>query len=327
VLANEVCILIEEDPFKNGRSPFVFGRFEFDPFEIYGVGIPRMLRPLQKELNEIRNLRINLLHRFISPMLLVREGALVNPDEIRKWRPFGLVRVRTGEPVSNVIMPLMPGGTTALNIALAEETQVNLDIQRRSAVPEYIRGISSDLGRQTATEFSQKLAQASVIFAYNFKLLAEESLKEIARLILEHDQARIKKGRIIRVLGSENSARFLALAPEDISGEYDFFPVVDPSQSEENIMRDILTRAIGPLGQLDERLREEGKRINWGEIAEKYIRRMRLEGSAPIVEDYFSGYFPAGSGGYRAEVNRGIKNHIDEARHYGKMVSRGEGLI
>ncbi|MCL5037561.1 MAG: hypothetical protein M1269_10685 [Chloroflexi bacterium] len=325
VLANEVCILIEEDPFKNGRSPFVFGRFEFDPFEIYGTGIPRMLRPLQMELNEIRNLRLNLLHRFISPMLLVREGALVNPEEVRKWRPFGLVRVRSGEPINNVIMPLMPGGGSALSGALTEEAQVNQDIQKRSAVPEYVRGITTELGQQTATEFSQKLAQASIVFAYNFKLLAEESLKNIARLILEHDQAGSMKGRIIRVLGSENSAKFLALAPEDIKGEYDFFPVVDPSNSEENIMRDILLRSITPLASLDEHLRKEGKKINWGEISEKFVKRMKLEGSAPIVENDTGDELETNS--IRdEEAGAGFKTAMDIAGNYGRMLARGEGV-
>lgn len=325
VLANEVCILIEEDPFRNGKSPFVFGRFEFDPFEIYGTGIPRMLRPLQKELNEIRNLRINLLHRFISPMLLVREGSLVNPEDIRKWRPYGLIRVRSGEPINNVVVPLLPGGSSVLSNGLIEESQINTDIQRRSAVPEYIHGINSDAGRQTATEFSQRLLQASLIFTYNFKLLAEESLKKIAGLILEHDQANMNKKRVIRILGSENTAEYLSIGPEDIKGEYDFFPVVDPSHSEENIMRDILTRSIAPLSQLDQYLREEGKRINWGEIAEKFIRRMKLEGSSPIIEESITEVQPIIEN--NNESKRGISDFMDEARRYGNLLGGAEGMI
>ncbi len=275
-------VLLEVNPFGNGRSPFVWGRFEFDPFKVYGIGIPRMLRALQKEINELRNLRIDILHRMLSPMLMVKEGALVNAEEAKSWRPFGLIRVRTGEILGQVIAPLFPAQMGSAVASLQEEHKTDLDIQGRSSATDQVRGMQGQ-GSETATEFSAKLTQAGIIFTYNFKVFAQESLKKIGSLTLEHDQQTMDKARMTRIIGPENAAIFNETSPEEIQGQYDYFPTVDPAQMRRGEILNKLVRSIPVLQGLAPMIGMEGAKVSWKPIAEGFVDNLGLPGGPFIV--------------------------------------------
>lgn len=330
-MANGVCVKIQEDPFKTRRSPFVVARYEEDPFEFYGVGIPRALMELQTNLNYVRNLRINTLNRYISPMLIVRKSAVLNWQRLKRWEPFGLIEVQTGEPIGNVIMPLYPANGNAISAGLMEENQIREDIQRRAAVPDFTRGFGGN-GRTTATEVAEQATGASTQFIYNFQKMTEESLVEISKLVLEHDVQRMKATEAVnntvfqhtfRIMNEGKAAELMTITPDSIEGQYDMFATVDPHEAHKNLDRDILSRAIPPLLQMDDKLNMVGMSVQWPGIVEKFGKKFDLDTGTPLVMPMASlpGAMPGEGVPQEGQAPPGgdIGNVADESRLMGRL--------
>ena len=224
------CVVLRDtpNPFHHNRKPFVRLIFVPVPFEFYGVGVIEPIEGLQLELNTKRNQRLDNVNMVLNRMWLLQRGAL---DDLRQLhsRPGGVIVVND----LNGLQPLPSPDVTSSSYQ--EEEKIKNDIQNTSGVSDYIRGSQSN-DRHTATEVRIKSEQSNTRFDFNFKLMAEMGLKRIAQLVIKLDQQFIDEERTIRIIGKEG-VKFVKIAPEEIAGEFDLIPNVDPMRIDESEKR------------------------------------------------------------------------------------------
>jgi len=212
------------NPFDHGKKPFIKLVFVPVPFEFYGIGVVEPIEGLQLELNTKRNQRLDNVNLILNRMWLLQRGAVDDLRQLRS-RPGGVIIVND----INGLQPLPAPDVTSSSYQ--EEDKIKLDIQNTSGVSDYIRGAMSSQ-KQTATEVQIKSEQSSSRFEFNFKLMAEMGIKQIARFVLQLDQQLIDRERTVRILG-KNGVEFIRINPDEISGDFDLYPCVDPMKIHE----------------------------------------------------------------------------------------------
>lgn len=229
-VADRSVILREApNPFDHMKKPFVNLIFVPVPFEFYGIGVIEPLEGLQMELNTKRNQRLDNVNLIINRMWLLQRGAL---DDLRQLhsRPGGVIVVNDINGIQSLPSP------DVTSSSYQEEEKIKLDIQNTSGVSDYIRGVVN-YTKQTATEVSIKSEQSSNRFEFNFKLMAEMGVKNIAQQVIQMDQQFIDRERTIRILG-DRGVEFVQIFPDDIAGNFDLIPCIDPLGIQEKDKKD-----------------------------------------------------------------------------------------
>lgn len=225
VAGRSVILRDTPNPFSHGKKPFVQLIFVPVPFEFYGIGVVEPIEGLQLELNTKRNQRLDNVSLVINRMWLLQRGAL---DDLRQLhsRPGGVIVVND----INGLQPLPSPDVTSSSYQ--EEDNIKNDMQNTSGVSDYIRG-SQTTYRHTATEVKIKSDQSNTRFEFNFKLMAEMGLKRIAGMVIQLDQQFMDQERTVRLIG-KNGVEFVKISPDEISGNFDLIPDVDPMQIDES---------------------------------------------------------------------------------------------
>lgn len=233
VLCDRLYILRDdENPFWHGRKPFIMARFTPLPFEFYGLGIPELIEPLQKILNDISNLRLKNVKLAVNRMFMRMSGQV--DDRQLRSRPGGIIDINNPDFDKVLRVVEWPDVTAS---SYTEVQNIQQAIQNSTGASDYIRGISSDvMPKQTATEVNQKTQQAATRFIFTYKLMVEQSLMEIARHFLYLLQQYMTEEKSVKILG-QNAVEFKNITPVDIQGEYDFILAVDPTHVDEQNRR------------------------------------------------------------------------------------------
>ncbi len=241
VVADRSVILRDApNPFYHGKKPFVHIVFVPVPFEFYGIGVIEPIEGLQHELNTKRNQRLDNVNLILNRMWLVQRGTLDDYRQLQS-RPGGVIVVND----INGIHPLPSPDVTSSSYM--EEEKIKRDIQNTTGVTEYIRGVMP-IEKQTATEVRIKSEQSSTRFDFNFKLMTEMGIKRIARFILQLDQQFITRERSIRIAGRKG-VEFKRVSPEDIMGNFDLIPNIDPERVRQTLRREELLRLYSILAR------------------------------------------------------------------------------
>jgi hypothetical protein len=300
ITVNGICIWIEADPYMNQRSPYITARYRKDPGVFHGTGLSRILRADQSQLNILTNMKLEFGKRYLACMYAIREGSLVNENELGSWRPFGLVHVKNNginTDLRNIIMPLVPGQLGAPMEATLNAQEVRESMTRGAGNPDILTGMDRMPG-STAVQFSGTANFAATVQDFNFKVFAEEFLKPFVTLILEHDQvwmngrhqqhiidnkalyqnengekmmdeeAMIKARSevkqpfsVVDKVLDEGSVKFTEISFDDLLGEYDFYFQIDPQEERSNMEREIFNRSLDKLPIIQGILQQEGKGI------------------------------------------------------------------
>lgn len=225
VAERSVILRDTPNPFHHGKKPFVQLIFVPVPFEFYGIGVVEPIEGLQLELNTKRNQRLDNVSLAINRMWLLQRGAL---DDLRQLhsRPGGVIVVND----LSGLQPLPSPDVTSSSYQ--EEEIIKNDMQNTSGVSDYIRGSHTPY-RHTATEVKIKSDQSNTRFEFNFKLMAEMGLKKIAGMVIQLNQQFMDRERTVRVTG-RNGMEFIRISPEEIAGNFDLIPNVDPMQIDES---------------------------------------------------------------------------------------------
>ncbi len=230
----------EENPYWHRKKPFVAATFSPLPFEFYGQGVPEVMEDLQKILNDLANSRLQNIKLVVNRMWLMAIGAVDKRDLVSK--PGGIIPVNSQE-FDKAIRPLPTPDVTSS--AYNEQEIIQQAIQNATGASDYVRGNASDISpNQTATEVMKKTEMASSRFAFVFRLMADQSIKEIARLFMSLLQQYMTEEKSIKIL-DKRVVEFRTITPIDIQGEFDFVPSVDPTHADEQERRDNLMQFYG----------------------------------------------------------------------------------
>lgn len=149
ILANTVVISKPGNPIPYTHKELPVAVWNYYPVEgrIYGMGLAKILSPLQEEREAIRNLSLDRQKMHLNKMFLVSDLFDLDEDEATT-RPHGFIHVNAnGQPLSNVMQPLEYSDSPASSIRM--DDQLKEDMQRTSGMDD--RSQSVNVGG-TATE-------------------------------------------------------------------------------------------------------------------------------------------------------------------------------
>lgn len=147
ILANTVVICDQPIPFKHKELNVSIWNYYPVEGRIYGLGIPKIISPLQEEREAIRNLSLDRQKMHLNKMFLVSDLFDIDEDEATT-RPHGFVHVNSGGmPLDNVIRPLEYGDVPGSSIRM--DDQLRDDEKRVTGIDDRSQGVNMG---GTATE-------------------------------------------------------------------------------------------------------------------------------------------------------------------------------
>lgn len=213
-IANRTVVIRDDkNPFAHGKKPFVRFIDQSVPKEFCGIGELEPIETLQKELNDMRNQRMDNASLILNRMWLVQNGANVDEDELVS-DVGGVIHTDKIEGVQALYPPEIP------NSSYREETLIKADIQQTTGITDYTKGVASDaLANETATGISmmQEAGNARI----KLKMMnIEMGIREIGELFISLNKQFIDEETVIRILG-EGSPRWLLVKPSEIKDNFD----------------------------------------------------------------------------------------------------------
>ncbi|MEG1997863.1 MAG: hypothetical protein RR051_05415, partial [Clostridiales bacterium] len=234
VIINEsVCALDEPNPFWHGMKPYDKCCYTPLAHEFYGIGVPECLESLQKELNTMRNQRIDYNSMALRRMWKVRKGCGIMPKDLI-WRQNGILPVENMDDVQEIQVSSLPGSS------FANETSIKQDMRDITGCHDIIMGLSDKA--ETATSTITKDNNASIRFKNVMGAVIRNLIVPVGKKCMSLNQQFLTENRLIRLL-NDDGAQLLKISPFELDGEYDLLYVgsaVEPLANKELIKKHTL---------------------------------------------------------------------------------------
>lgn len=200
---SEVRPVEEAYPEMGGERPYVMGVAQIDTHRVFPMSPVESWQPLQLELNDVTNLRLDTLKRAIAPLAKVRKGKGVDLMAVqRRGQPDSVLLL--DDPDKDVILEPTPGP----NGASYTETSVT------NASFDELAGVFSTSSVQTSRQLNETVGgmrlmsgAANSVSEFDLRIWVETWVEPVLRQMLhllkyhEHDQNLVlMSGRQSRVL-------------------------------------------------------------------------------------------------------------------------------
>jgi hypothetical protein len=86
-LLSDPVLMEDAYPWKDGERPYRIGYGNLEAHRIVPQSPVETLRPLQQEINDITNLRLDNLKQVIQPVALVKRGKKIDTDALKRRYP------------------------------------------------------------------------------------------------------------------------------------------------------------------------------------------------------------------------------------------------
>lgn len=236
VLNRKAVIRHTLNPYDHGEKPFIRFVDYLVPHEFWGIGEVEAIEGLQDVMNVLVNQRIDNLRIVLNPMFAVDVTSLEDPRDLRV-RPGGVIRIRGGQPVSEVFMPVPLGDVTVS--AFKETELLERLVERVSGVTPYQIGTETTSYNETATGVALIQEAGATKFALKVRLMEQMGLRELAKQWGSLIQQFTTEERLVRVYGPGGEWLFRTLTPESVQGAVDFDIEVTSTQQTESVRRQI----------------------------------------------------------------------------------------
>lgn len=210
VLINNIEVYEEEAPYGLDRFPFVpflcYHNIEVQNFAWRYTGVIRNARDAQLELNKRKNRLLDVLDAQIQSGLMVKEDALVNPEDAFFQGPGKILffknKANLGTDVAPIPSPPVAQGWSELIANLDN------DIMSIAAMPEELFGEDMNAKDMSGTMMKLKMGAGLVGQQIVFDKL-NESQMQVGEIMNELIVQNFTPGKIGKILGKEPTERFL----------------------------------------------------------------------------------------------------------------------
>lgn len=221
IAGREVLLKREANPFR-GMLPFVMTRYTSVPHEFYGIGVPEMAETLQKELNDLRNQRMDNVNIIINRMFIANKYSDIDFDTLVSY-PGNVILAGDVDDIK----PLDTRDVT--RSCYMEEERLITDIQNVTGEWEYGRG-QTPQRRETATGIIRLQQAANIRFDSIVKRVEFGTIRTLAKLFIWYAYHFLPPHKFARIVGEEqfmkmNGMRFYEMSAYDIMRQYDFQPL------------------------------------------------------------------------------------------------------
>ena len=270
VVANNVIIRMERNPYAHGEAPFEVMRPILDIFTMKGISMVDLVGEYQKAKTALMRQTLDNISFQNNQMWEVDETAGVDIDSLINPRPGGVVITnRLG-----AIKQITPAPLEQYAYQTMEFIQGQLE--QRTGITRYNQGLDANTLNKTATGIQSIMSASSQRIELIARVMAETGFRKLYKKMLMLNQQFIDQEIVIRVHGQP-----LEISPDDLAGNFDVSVDIggatNKEQQEINQMMTVLnySQILLQLGVMVPRnVYEIVKKIfeTWGVAdAEKYI--------------------------------------------------------
>ena len=270
VIANNVIIRMERNPYAHGEAPFEVMRPILDIFTMKGISMVDLVGEYQKAKTALMRQTLDNISFQNNQMWEVDETAGVDIDSLINPRPGGVVITnRLG-----AIKQITPAPLEQYAYQTMEFIQGQLE--QRTGITRYNQGLDANTLNKTATGIQSIMSASSQRIELIARVMAETGFRKLYKKMLMLNQQFIDQEIVIRVHGQP-----LEISPDDLAGNFDVSVDIggatNKEQQEINQMMTVLnySQILLQLGVMVPRnVYEIVKKIfeTWGVAdSEKYI--------------------------------------------------------
>lgn len=205
LLNRKILIRAEKNPWWHGKVPIMSGSHFRRPNEFMGQSLLQPVRKIQYEINDKRNQELDGTTLSLIPTWLVGDDAAIEDSQIRVTQG-GAIRVGDINQIKPIVIPDMS------HVGQRAEAIMESNLREAIGVTKSQQGVA-DGGRQSATEFSQLLAQAGERTRMSLELFAIQEWRELWSMAHSLNQQFLKKSTFLKLTERE-SLGFPALGAE-----------------------------------------------------------------------------------------------------------------
>lgn len=145
-------------PFGHGQIPFIAVRnISFDG-KLLGLADFRLTRPLFKEADTLRSLRLDAVLLATLPVFIRASGAGYNmPEGLSSLKPGAILKAQSVDGIKQLVK-----NDPGLMSAFREIPEIKNDIDEAHGTYPQIRGAQATVGRVSATESERRVSQAAI---------------------------------------------------------------------------------------------------------------------------------------------------------------------
>lgn len=226
----------EAYPELDGERPYVMGVAQLDTHRVFPQSPVETWQPLQLEINDIANLRLDTLKRSIAPLAVVKRGKNVDLQALqRRGQPDAMLLV---DNMDDVLLQPTPGPTGAA----FTETSVN------NALFDELSGSFSTSSVQSSRQLNETVGgmrlmsgAANAVSEFDLRMWIETWVEPVLRHLVH----------LVRFY--ESDERILAIAGQNarVWTRFDYMPTIeDYEQTEVSLRVNAGIGALDPLQKL-----------------------------------------------------------------------------
>lgn len=118
----------EAYPFMHGERPIVIGTGALEPHRPYPMSSVESWQPLQQEINDSTNLRLDHMKQIVTPPMIVVRGRKVDVEQVSRRGPNSIIMVQGAGDATPMELPDTPAS------AFQENNQMNSDFDDLAAI-------------------------------------------------------------------------------------------------------------------------------------------------------------------------------------------------
>jgi hypothetical protein len=214
-----VLLRAERNPYAHGEKPFIRVVDHLVPHEFWGIGELEPLEGIQRSINAIWNSRIDNVKMVLNTMFAAVMDYVVDISDLRS-RPGGIIRVREGMPIDQVVRPIEFGEVTGS--AYNELAEMERMSEKVSGVSPYQTGQDSPNYNRTATGIALISEQGNTRFSHKVKIAELTGIKKLAKHYGSILQQFLPPEMWIRILGPDGQISWQLVTAESIGGRFDY---------------------------------------------------------------------------------------------------------
>lgn len=221
-IISDVQETVDAYPEHGGARPYVIGVAQLDTHRVFPQSPVETWQPLQLELNDITNLRLDSIKRSISPIAMAKRGTNVDLQALqRRGQPETVLLVNSMDDVSIVPTP-GPSGT-----AFQETSITNSNFDELAGVFSTSSVQQSRQMNETVGGMSLMSRAASSVSEFDLRMFietwVEPVIRQLAHLVRYH----------------ETDEKILALAGQNarVWARYEYMPSLDDFEQCELTVR------------------------------------------------------------------------------------------
>ncbi len=215
LLDRTILIRADLNPFWHGMKPYISGSYTQRPNQFEGMSLIQPIRKIQYEINDMRNLGLDSAKYSLMQNWIVSSDSGIEDEQLRISQG-GVISVDgdVNKAIKQVVFPDLT------SVGQRAEAIMEANLRETTGVTRAVQGVSEAGPQQTATQFSQMLAQAGDRTRLTLETFATNEWTDLWTMAHSLNQQMLRRPTFVRLTERE-SMGFEFFGTTDITGELD----------------------------------------------------------------------------------------------------------